>query len=425
MIADPSLIVAALLATSPAGAPDITTPRGASVEPPPTIGIEAKARVAGGGFSGQGVRPGEGAVLVPSAELTGSLERGPFRLEVPVSLVHEQTMGAHFPESRGQGGLQLSYEPARPLTLSAEASLTGVWRPGWLDLYQPEIGGGYLPTDRYSHWDLRLGAGLHARPLKGHRARLAWRFTNAQYAHDPAYVEGSSHLAPLTYDEHALRASWRYLAGPLRIAGRAEAFLRRDHYLYARDAGTGSTHAGAGGPPPNPWQVRRGVEPGVEVELEPRGANVEASVGYGYEMVEDIYQGYYSFAGHHPEARVKARLGGAVELGLSAEAWFRRFGPGSYQEGAEHPPLLWGNRREDTKSRLALEARVLLSNALALTGEARFASVRTNLPPYEPGIYPVTREYDIDWSYTNWRMMAGVEWTYEAKPGSPKSEDGS
>jgi hypothetical protein len=36
----------------------------------------------------------------------------------------------------------------------------------------------------------------------------------------------------------------------------------------------------------------------------------------------------------------------------------------------------------------------------------------TNLPDYVPGVFPVTRAYDIRWDYTNWEATAGIEVTY-------------
>ncbi len=35
---------------------------------------------------------------------------------------------------------------------------------------------------------------------------------------------------------------------------------------------------------------------------------------------------------------------------------------------------------------------------------------RTNFPTYVPGVYPAPQDYDIDWSYENYVVEAGVEY---------------
>jgi hypothetical protein len=211
-------------------------------------------------------------------------------------------------------------------------------------------------------------------------------------------------------ERHDLELSWRYLQKRYSVGAQVEAFERHDFFLFARDAGTGRTHAGPGGLPPNPLQSFRGFEPSLGGEVMLLGKKLEVDASYGFEIVEDLFQGYYSYTGHHPELKLvlTPRKGLSVTAGF--EAWLREYGEGSYAAGPGHPPLVFGTRRSDRRSVFNAGVRYALRPGLSASLEGRFVTRRTNFPPYVPGVFPRNADYEIDWSYDNWMALVGVEY---------------
>lgn len=382
--------------------------------------VEAAAQLETGAFSGLGVRKEAGARLRPQLQVEPQLELDRFRASVPVSLSHAETFGARLDESRGSGGLELRWRFSSKLRVALAASVAGVYRPQWSDLYQPLPTGDFARTDRYSHWDRRVEAQLASRPWRRQHARLKYRYTIAEYAVDPAFepVRSPNHLTPFSHDEHRADFSWRYLQKDWKLGVGLFARWRRDGFLFARDAGSGLTHAGPGGLPPNPLQAFRTLEPSVEGRWRFSGTGLELAGEYGVEVNDDLYQGYYSYWGHHPKLALEYQVPGGTKLALVGEATLRRYGPNSYQPGASHPPLAFGDRRVDQRGEVAFELEVPLGSALALTGRAAWVRRVTNFPSYEPWVFPATRAYDIDWSYTNLEASLGLRW----KLSSDRSE---
>ena len=63
----------------------------------------------------------------------------------------------------------------------------------------------------------------------------------------------------------------------------------------------------------------------------------------------------------------------------------------------------------DRKTKASLELRWRVKGPWWITAGSGLTIRRTNFPPYEPGVYPASRMYDIDWNYTNWIASLGVE----------------
>jgi hypothetical protein len=187
-------------------------------------------------------------------------------------------------------------------------------------------------------------------------------------------------------------------------------FSRQDSFLFARDALTGRTHADPGGQPPNPLQSLRGAEPSVGGKLFLLERQLEVEASYGFELVEERFQGYYSYTGHHPELKLEYSPVDRVSLRATAEAWLRRYGENSYQEGPGHPALTFGDRRVDQRAVLGGALRFALRPDLWANLEGRWVVRRTNFPPYIPGVFPSGRAYAIDWNYQNWLALAGLEY---------------
>ncbi len=376
------------------------------------LGADAGAATEGGGLVGHRTLRENAVFVGAGAEIETRAERGRWRAGASLDVGHRETQGASLRESKSYLEAELGHRWGPKLRVTGEARLGGVWRPGWPDQYQPLADGSYEPTDRYSHWDRRVGATVAGIPLRHHHARARYRYELVDYRQDPDYDPqvAPTHLVPADYGEHQLDLSWRYFGRGWKLGGALDSFVKDYYFVFSRDAGTGKTHAGAGGPPPNPLQTIRGLEPQVTGELSLLHDAVELDAGYGYELVQDAYQGYYSFTGHHPTLAVAWRLRPGTELAARGELWWRTYGPDSYAVGGDHPPLLYGDRRVDHRARARLGLRTRLAPHWTGVADLTLRVRRTNFPTYEPGVFPSSREYDIDWRYDNWVMSAGVEY---------------
>ncbi len=401
-----------------AGAPEAPPPEADEPGDPdevpggPGLGVRLRANLSAGAFQGLQVRKDRGALIVAEVAAISTARYGDLLLRLPLRLSHRQTLGASLSETLGNGGLELTWKQSRRLKVSVEGGLSGFWRPGWPDLYQPLAGGGFAPTSRASHLDQRLGVELVGTPIRRHRLRLSYRYVLADYAADPTFepIEEPMHLTPLDHTEHALELGWRYVGKGFRLMAGVRGFARQDSFLFGRDAGTGQTHAGPGGLPPNPLQSFLGGEPSLGGKLWLFQRRLEVEAGYGFELVEDRFQGYYSYTGHHPELRVAYSPMERVSLQATAEVWLRRYGENSYVEGPGHPPLTFGDRRVDRRGVVGGELRFALRPELSVKLEGRWVVSKTNFPSYVPGSFPRSRAYDVDWNYKNWLALAGLEY---------------
>jgi hypothetical protein len=389
----------------------VARPRGAQPDEW-TMGIDVATRALGGYMNGLGVRSVSTAVVATSAHLEPHLERWGFSAALPVDFAHRQTFGPSLDETRGRATVEFGWRRGPSLRLAAFVGLAVTHRPGWSDLYQPVPTGGYVPTDRFSHLDRAAGLKLAGIPLRHLHARLEFDWERSDYATDPTFLALArpDHLTPWDGERHKVESSWRYLASSWRVGLGADAFLRRYFFRFARDAGSGSTHAAPGGPSPNPLLVLRGVEPGASGEVAFFDGRLELKAAWGIEIVQDTYQGYYSYVGHHPVLRLEASLPAGIKLQVRGDGRWARYGPASYQAGAGHPPLLWGDRRANHRLDLEVTVRIPLPGAWAARVEVAAARRRTNFPTYEPGILPASSDYDIDWNYDNFLALAGLEW---------------
>ncbi|MBI5508238.1 MAG: hypothetical protein HY903_05745 [Deltaproteobacteria bacterium] len=372
---------------------------------PIRLGLQGRLQVTGGAFRGQGVRRADGALTELAVDGVPTARFSKLRLSLPFSARHRQTFGAALVESRATIDGELRFKPDRSLALTVGAGVGGVRRPDWPDLYQPQQDGGLAPTDRYSYWRRKVRGGIDANPASGLWLHADYLYALVVYRQDPTFdpFVAPNHLVPADHGEHAatLSATWR--TGGLKLGVSAAAFQRRYFFTFARDRGTGLTHANAGGLPGNPLQTLRGVEPGLsaEVALQSLGAVVRG--GYGFEIVDDIFAGYYSFTGHHPWLALRLRPHARLEVGVGGSLHWRRYGPESYAEGPGHPALRGGERRFDHRASAFVGPRLQLSDACSLSATLRYAGRRTSFPPYEPGVFPAARQYDVRWSFDNWR----------------------
>ncbi|MEZ4401237.1 MAG: hypothetical protein R3B06_14520 [Kofleriaceae bacterium] len=371
--------------------------------------VAADAELRAGALAGRSTLRTSGGLIELDAGAEPALERGAWRLGLPLTAAHRETPGAALRETRGGADLDARWKRSAAFRLDLEAGLRLVSRPSWDDQYQPLAGGGLGPTDRYSHRDLRLGAAVTGIPLRHQHARLALRFTDYDYVDDPDYsaLDAPTHLVPGDRQTVDLDGSWRYFGDGWKLGGAVAFEDRHDAKNFSRDAGTGKTHAGAGGPPPNPLYHQISVEPSVGVEVDLRGGALELGADLGYAIVSDRYQGYYSWSGLHPEVHAIWKAG-ALEARAAAELQLASYGAGSYAVGPGHPALESGTRRADSKVSARAAVAYALRPHLALVAGGDVSRRTTNFPDYVPGVFPAGRQYDVQWDYVNWEASAGV-----------------
>jgi hypothetical protein len=400
--------------------------REASGESPadgPRFTLELTAALRVGAMLGHTVWHENAALVEGAVDVRPSLLSGPFRLRVPIGLSHSQTFGASLPELRASLDVEGRYRPSPRLRVEVSGGVLGVWRPGWPDLYQPLLTGAHAPTSRNSYFEGHLGAAVAGIPIRHHHARLSYEYASADYADDAAYdpVDAPTHLVPSDHGDHTIDAAWHYLGEGWKLGGRLEVVRRNWYSTFARDSGTGLTHAGPGGLPPNPLQVVWSVEPSVDAQVEVADGKLKLGGSYGLEVDSDAWQGYYSYVGQHPGLELKWKATRELRIALDAQVSWRDYGSGSYAAGPSHPPLESGSRRWDRRVEVGLDARYRLGSAFALTFEATWEHRRTNFPDYVPGVFPSTQQYDIRWDWDDARVLVGLE--YSLDTGSDDTED--
>jgi len=376
-----------------------------------TLGVDGDAFSKNGAFSGYRTLP-DGAVFYGvGGRVRPELARKGWRLRAPLAIESRRAEGLELDETRTSADGEVRYRFGPRLRISGEGRVAAVWRPDWPDQYQPLSGDTLGTTDRYSHWDRRVGVEVAGIPIRHHHSRARYRYGQYDYREDPNYdvTLSATHLVPRDYGQQELDLSWRYFGKRWKLGAHADSFIRDYYFRFSRDAKTGRTHAGPGGPPPNPLQTFRGVEPGIDGEIHLPIAKIEIDLSYGVELVQDVFQGYYSYVGHHPELKVAAQLGRAVAATARVDVRWRRYGDNSYEEGPGHPPLVDGDRRYDHRARVGLDLHWKFTKKWTAMLESSGYFRRTNFPSYEPGIFPANREYVVDWNYDNVTVSLGAQ----------------
>ncbi|MBI5488169.1 MAG: hypothetical protein HY905_12625 [Deltaproteobacteria bacterium] len=381
------------------------------------------ATVEGGGMLGYRSIARDMATAGGSLEVEPAFVFDRWRLELPAALSMRQTWPTSLAEMTAELDLGLEWRPSSRFRIGAEGGASLVLRPGWPDPYQPEAGGELSPTDRHSY--VRPGAELTVSgiPVRHHHARLVYDYSHSDYFEDASYdpLEYPTHLTPADNDEHGLRAAWHWLDGGWRVGGEVDASWTHYRNTYARDAGTGLTHAGPGGQPANPLLELWTVEPSLDARVRLFHDVLTLRLGYGHEVVIDPFQGYGSYQGPHLSAAVELRPLAWLEVVVEADLEWRFSGANGYAAGGGHPPLDYGTSRTDEIYRPRVEVRLALADELALTGLGEYRGRRTNFPDYVPGVFPASRSYAIDWDYNDWLLLLGLE--YRVPGGEPAAQD--
>lgn len=356
-------------------------------------GADLEVSAAGGAVRENNVMEDQAAAIEVEARVKPHVHRGRLHLRLPVSFSHRATFGAGLDETAGSIAADVVYRMPGDWRLSAGAGVRGKLRPDWSDPYQDGA-----PTDRFGYLEAFAATGATFRLGPRQRAKLEYGFGDVAAERDPNFVDTiEMHLTPRSRVKHTAELSWSYQGERLGLGARVSSYWYLYDRVYARDALTGLTHTGAG-QTPNPLQELRGAEPAMYVEVTLVPEVLEVRAGYGYELREDPFQGYYSRSGHHPELGLTFanRRGFSAELGL--DLWLRRYGPDS----AEVSKLEAGaTRRDESRWQVEATAAQTLGDAWALFAEGRLAGRRTNFADTSP-----LWSYDYD----NWHAVAGVRW---------------
>jgi len=400
---------------TPPQAPVVRGKKKRSPSGPPTWawGGEAGASFGVGALTGQGIVRDAGGLAETEVGATGRLTYGWWRLEIPLAARHRQMLASALDETRGTAGAELRLRTGPSFRLTLEAEIGATRRPDWPDPYQPRADGTLATTNRWSYWQRRTGAQIAAIPLRHEHVRLKYRYTLTDYRDDPNFdpVGRPTHIPPGDNGEHRAQLVVRHHGEGWKAGAGAEAFMRDYYFFFARDAGSGKTHAGAGGAPPNPLASRRGLEPSVGGEVDLGGERLTLEAEYGFEIVDDPFAGYYSFTGHHPALGISfTSPQKKLRASLKGELQWRTYGDGSYAEGPAHPPLDEAARRFDHRADLGARVQVAVTNGFSLFAEGDWLWRKTNFPDYEPGVFPEGAPYAIDWDWSHFRGLGGVAW---------------
>lgn len=370
-----------------------------------------------GAISGTRTRTGRAMLLEGRLRAVPELTYGILRVQLDADFRHRTTLFPSdelidVPQYRGDGSLDVRLRPSRRLRFHFGADLRGVLRPNWADQYQPRLDGTLIPTDRYSYWSRGLHGDIKGIPIDHHHARIGYRYVLVDYEHDPNFdpINRPNHLVPRSHEEHEVRAAWHLVDDGLRLGGSIESFYRSYFWAFARDAGTGLTHASPGGENPNPLERLWGVTPALDVEIPLLDGKLTLDLEYAHDVVIDVFEGYRSQHAPKPSVRLDAAPTEKLDLSVSASFRHRHYFDGGYAVSANHPPLDYRDERLDTRVKAGFRLEQTVARGLRLFLTYDFVWRRTNFPDYVPLVFPATRTYDIDWDYVNHEILAGLRY---------------
>jgi hypothetical protein len=364
-----------------------------------------------GVIHGRGVRKLSAPLLEVRARIEPFARFGKLELTAPASFIQRTPLGVSLQETRGFARIGAEYAPLTLLRFDGSLGGVLVVRPNWPDLYQVEPDGTLVSTDRFSYFErvVTLGAAFGRVAL---RARAEYAYSLADYRNDPHFepIERPNHIPPGDREEHQVRVSLR--GGPRSLKAGAALLVeqRSFFYVFARDAGTGKTHAGPGGPPPNPLLKTVELAPTVDLRWSPAD-EFTVHPAFTYSFVNDTFEGYFSYSAPRPSLDVDFRPTPRFGVELKLEYEYRRYGPDSYAPGPDHPPLDFGTRRIDDRLETTIGASYRVAPGWELVLDARGVRRRTNFPSYVPYVYPSTQPYDIDWDYDNATLLFGARFS--------------
>ncbi len=311
---------------------------------------------------------------------------------------------------------KLNYKASKKLTLGFNVNYKWVLKPDWPDNYQtnPAVfttGNNItlLPTDRYSYHRIRFAI------LGDYKIRNYLPvFGQLGYTRKIATVDSNfnlnnpNHLTPSDYHVLLLTLGIKYKKKTL-LNGELSNTLKKtwDTVQLSRDATTGITHFTT---TPNPLYEEINNNTTFKVIFNFRKQKLKITPSYNLEINVDQFQGYYSFLGHTFGLEVAQKLSKKFKYKFNASGEIQNFGSNSYGTSASHIPLSSGSRLFRHYIRLKLKTIYAMSKHVDLFFRSSLVIKNTNFPNYVPGVNPTsgTKNYDIDFSYTNFSFDFGV-----------------
>ncbi len=315
---------------------------------------------------------------------------------------------------------RLNYKASRKLTWGFNINYKWVLKPDWPDQYQtnPAVFSAafnrsdiqLLPTDRYSYHrirfaisgDYKIRSYLPVFSQLGYTRKIATVDSNFSTANP-------NHLTPSDYHVLLLTVGIKYKKKKRLLNGELSNTLKKtwDTVQLSRDAATGVTHFTT---TPNPLYEEINNNTTLKAIFNFRKQKLKVTPSYNLEINIDEFQGYYSFIGNTFGIEVAQKLSRKLKYKFKASGEIQNFGSNSYGTSASHIPLTSGSRLYKHYIRLKLKAIYTMSKHFDLFFRSSLVIKNTNFPNYIPGSNPTsgTRNYDIDFSYTNFSFDFGV-----------------
>ena len=378
-----------------------------------------------GYLSGDGVHTDAGPVIVVNLGVDPHFAFRKRKLKVGVTADYQsrESLGFSLAERHLYGGPFIDIRFKKKYTLSLFGEAGQMFRPGYPDPYQPKLDangdrtGALLPTSRFSYFHAAGGADFSVKFQKRLSGKVYSEYAYRNNAADPSYdaVDNPTHLVP--GDRHRARAGlglsgyvgeriWRYMLD-----------VRLDWTRYldtvARDAKTGLTHAAPGGEPSNPMQRFLRIRIRERNSFRLYKQVLKGVLAADYTRNIDTFEGYYTWNQLGADVGVSLDPIHVLHLAAAYAFEYRRYTENGYQESSNHPPLDNGD-----SIRISLSHGVkggidvaLKPDGLRLFVEGSWRKVNTNFPDYEPGVFPSSAQYRIDWDTLSYFIIGGVRLT--------------
>lgn len=324
--------------------------------------------------------------------------------------------------------LKIDYKN-RPVKISVDLNYDWVLRPGWPDLYQPDPltynssynldNINYPATDRYSYHKINPELGFQYRIRPRYPIDVKAGYIKMIGYADPNYDSAKpTHLAPdlysKIYGEVGIRRHSRKYLINFSIKNRYSMLTHEEE--LARDRVSGLTHYST---TPNPLYEETHNETDVSVTFNIAAVKLKITPLYAYHINTDEFQGYYSYTEH--EFGIKLRqslLGGNLRYRIKAVRKLRTYTSDGYGVATGHFPLTDGDTLYKNYWVINSKIDFKIDENISVFAGFNMKIKETNYPSYVPGVNPTgdtanpgTKNYDIDFSFINYRFDIGVSYT--------------
>lgn len=317
-------------------------------------------------------------------------------------------------------------------TLTVKMNYSFVYRPEWPDLYQPNpylYSASYNPdditldsTDRYSYHLYNPEAGFSYRIKDTMNLNLETGYARKKGFEDPHFDPSlPGHLTPDNYSKVYGDISFKNFNNR-----RLFNYKISNHYYVlksddelSRDRITGRTHYITG---PNPLYEEWHNKTELDLILVIGKLNMKIRPFYAYRINTDTFQGYYSYTEHDFGIKIQQRLlKKKLKWSAKGERRLRTYtddGYDYYSATGGHLPLTDGSVLYKNYWIVNLKVSYDLGKSIEIFGKYMYKEKETNYPSYVPGVNPTTditqpgtKNYDINFSYTNQRFDLGVKYS--------------